>query len=352
KLKNISPNFGAIIGPRNYHELKDVFKDLILGKKHIVKIDGEKISSKIQLQQKRSRKYIAILPIAEGCSGSCSYCCTRFARGRIQSYPATKLSEKLLNFINDGAREILITAEDCSAYRDRTTGYQLPDLLSKFTKKDGGRYFLRVGMMNPKTLRPIIKSLAIVFKHEKIFNFIHIPVQSGSDKILDSMNRGYCRKDFEYIIDYFRKTVKDLMVSTDVICGYPDETDDDFHETTALIEKIRPDILNISMYGHRPNTPASKKKMLPSGVIKARSVKLTKLYNKIKAEQTKAWIGWHGLAIIDEYNAKKKTYVARNSSYRPIILNEGTLGKFVIVKVTGSKSFNLFGEIVEELGEF
>ncbi|MHA1682542.1 MAG: tRNA (N(6)-L-threonylcarbamoyladenosine(37)-C(2))-methylthiotransferase [Promethearchaeota archaeon] len=345
RLSRVIPTFSAIVGPRNYHELERVVSDILKGGKNIISMSGDSLEPKFKLEQLPSHEHVGIVPIAEGCTGACTYCCTRFARGRIRSYPANTLEAKIKKFQAASIKEFWVTAEDCSAYEDGRAGLRLPGLLDSLTGLDGD-FFIRVGMMNPKTLLPIHQDLIKSFSSRKIFKFIHVPIQSGSNRVLREMNRQYTVGEFMKIVDAFKQRFPAITISTDIICGYPGETGDDFDESIDLIKRLNPDIINISMYGHRPGTPASKLRQLPSSVVKSRSRQLTALHDKIKREKGADWIGWEGIAVIDEYNPKKGNYIARNSYYKPIVVENAVLGSIARVKITRSAGHYFFGKIM------
>jgi len=346
-ITRLVPGFGALIGPKNYHELEAIIQELRAGKRNIIKIDGTSLEEKTGLEPKRSHDHQGIIAIAEGCLGACNYCCTRFARGPLMSYPAPVLTSKFNTMIEDGVKEIWITAEDCSAYMDNENDVNLPGLLDAFLQQ-AGTYFVRIGMMNPKTLLPIHEKLIHALEDDRVFKFIHVPVQSGSDRVLEDMNRRYTVADFNRIIDDFKAAFPTITVATDIICGYPGETDDDFESTMDLMRAIKPDVINISMYGHRPGTAASKRKQLPSTIVKERSRMLTALHREITSQNNEQWIGHEEIAIIDEYNEVKNNWVARIPVYKPIILpiEQGSLGEIVRVRILSCTSYYFTGEII------
>lgn len=346
KLAKILPDFGAIVGPRNYHALGAILQRLKSGERNIIKVFEKSLENKFNLESKNSLDHLGILPISEGCLGACTFCCTRFARGPLQSYPSDLLKEKFNKMIRQGMKEVWITAEDCSAYHDKKAGKRLPSLLEELLIGDS-RFLTRIGMMNPRTLLPILENLIEAYGNEHLFKFIHIPVQAGSNEILKAMNRKYTIEDFHGIIDDFKNAFSEITLSTDIICGFPGETQEDFDQTLDLVKDVKPDIINISMYTHRPGTPASRMKPLPSHVIKDRSRKLTRLHEKIAKDTKNRVVGWEGIAVIDEYNAAKGNFMARNENYKPIILEKGPLGQFVRIKVTAAKNHYWFGEVIE-----
>jgi threonylcarbamoyladenosine tRNA methylthiotransferase CDKAL1 len=344
-LKQLSPGFGAIVGPKNYHEIAAVLKALQDGAHNIVKIDGTSLEHKSCIEPRRPHEHVAILAIAEGCVGACTYCCTRIARGTLDSYPSAHLAAKFSKYIDAGTRELFLTAEDCSAYLDTAVNVTLPGLIDRLLEKSGS-YYIRLGMMNPRTLLPVHEHLIRTMRDPHVFKFIHVPVQSGSDRILKSMNRLYTTADFMKMIDDFKTAFPGITIDTDIICGFPGETDEDFRQTIDLVKRLRPDITNISMYGHRPGTVASKLKQIPSSTVKARTRELTTIHKEITNKNHEEWLDWEGEAIIEEFNTDNNNWLARNLFYKPIIVENGKLGEIVQVKISGAVAHYLIGKII------
>jgi len=248
--------------------------DLIKGKRSLYFSDEKEN----RILCKRVRKDVGIVVIAQGCLGNCSYCSVKFARGNLKSYSINKIKKEVENFVKDGCKIIYLSSQDNGCYGlDIKTN--LVNLLKEVVKVKGN-YQIRVGMTNPEYVLKYLKDLVEIYKNEKIMKFLHIPVQSGSGKVLKDMNRKYKVKDFKKIIKEFRKKFPDISIATDIIVGYPTETKEDFKKTVKLLKKIKPEVLNLSKFGPRPRTKASKLKQLPSQVIKERSVKISKLYKK------------------------------------------------------------------------
>jgi threonylcarbamoyladenosine tRNA methylthiotransferase CDKAL1 len=343
KVVKAAPNFSAMIDPFSIDKISEICLRVLNGEKGII-VFSNKSPIKPCLPKKPSSKVIGIIQIAEGCTSACSYCCVRFARGRLQSYPYEKILEDLKNFINNGFKEIWLTSQDLSAYN--YNGYKLPNLLNEINKIPG-EFFIRVGMMNPRTVLPIYKELAISFKNEKIFKFLHLPIQSGSNKVLKDMNRGYTVEDFKKIVNEFKKENNNLTLSTDIIVGFPTEDEDDFEKTIELIKEIKPDIINISKFFPRPKTPLEGKPTLPFEIIKKRVKEIFELSKKISYEKNMKYIGWIGKVLIDEKGCGN-TWIGRNISYKPIVVesNKNLLGKIIEVEIESAKATYLLGKIL------
>ena len=228
----------------------------------------------------RKDKDIGIISIGEGCQSSCSFCSTKLARGNLRSYRIGDIKRAFEKAVQEGCRKIYLTSQDngCYGFDIKTN---LPELLSELTTTEGD-YKIRVGMMNPWHLTKIISGLINSYKSEKIMKFLHIPVQSGSEKILKDMRRIHTVNNYIQAVREFRKTFQGISIATDVIVGYPTETEEDFMLTYSLIKKTKPEVLNISKFSSRPGTKAAQLKQLSSEVIKERSVRLNSLYQEYR----------------------------------------------------------------------
>ena len=284
--------------------------------------------------------------ISDGCVGQCSYCIVKQARGDLDSYPPRAIVNSVKRLVEAGAKEIQITSQDTAAY-GLDMGVRLPDLLNSITEIDGD-FYIRVGMMNPLTTIKILDDLVDSFDDPKVFKFLHLPVQSGSDRILESMNRGYSISDYVQIVDAFRERFPNLTLSTDFIVGYPSENAEDFERTMLLLEKTQPIKVNITRFSPRPNTPAANMPDILERVKKERSRALTKAYHEIASEFHRSLIGLLTKVIVTE-KGKEGSVIARDSSYRNIVIQENLmLGERHPVRIMGARTTYLMGELVRE----
>jgi len=343
KIKKIAPN-AVLVGVHDFKKILLAVSSVIKGKQK--DFLSERNEEKLCLPKIPFNKVISITQISEGCSGNCSFCITRLAKGDLFSYSEQNILKSVKNDINSGAKEIWLTSQDNAAYGLDDGSRMLPELLEKILSLKG-KFYLRLGMMNPNNVLPILHELVKCYKNEKMFKFLHLPLQAGSDSVLKAMNRNYSVKDFLKIIEAFRKEIPDITISTDIICGYPTETNEDFEKTIQIIKKIKPDILNISKFWSMPRTQASKLKQLSSEEIKKRSTKLAPLHQEIAIDNNKKWIGWQGKCLIDDFG-KSNDMLARNESYKQIVLkaDKSLLGKFVNVKITNIAPHYLYGDVV------
>ncbi len=283
----------------------------------------------------------AILPVAQGCLGNCTYCITKFARGKLQSYDERTLVDGFNGFIDSGAKEVLVTAQDTACY-GADTGTDLPRLLRSMLQRKGD-YRIRVGMMNPNHLKRIAEDLVSVMDDERMYKFLHIPVQSGSDTVLRNMRRGYRSSDFLELVDLLRSHIPEISIATDIITGFPGETEEDHEATKDLIRTLRADTLNITRFSPRPGTEAASMEQLHGRILKERSTELTELKNQVENDVNKRLIGRRFTALATEVG--KEGTIVRTDYYRPVVIREDIpLGSFVDVEVTDCRPTYLFGK--------
>jgi MiaB-like tRNA modifying enzyme len=312
----------------------------------------EKLDS---LNQYKNDVSVAV-PIAEGCIGKCAYCITRLARENLHSYAPDQIIDDIKNVLNAGAREIRLTAQDIATYgMDLNDSSKLPELLKdisniKLEAADDINFKVRVGMMNPNTLLPVLDELIEEYKSPRIFKFLHLPVQSGSNKILKAMNRQYEVELFFDIVNRFREEIPNLTLSTDVIVGFPGESEDDHQQTINMLKEIKPNIVNITRFSERQGTPSEKMNgKLHGRMIKGRSRELTELYQMISKKQNNILIDKKYETLATESNIGKysNTTLVRTLEYRPVVVDkELELGKNYIIKIKSSTEAYLRGELL------
>ncbi len=281
--------------------------------------------------------------IAQGCTSGCSYCVSRLARGSLSSVPIPEVVRRVRAAVARGVSEVRLSSLDTAAWGlDRTDGARLPDLLRAVDELPG-EFRVRVGMMSPQTLRPILTDLLERLGSERFYRFLHLPAQSGSDRVLDAMHRGYTADEFVRQVVEARARHPDLMLSTDVIAGFPGETEEDHRLTENLIEAVGPESVNVTRFSPRPGTPAARLPLLPPGVAKRRSRSLTVLRQRVSRARLEQWLGREGTVRVLEHGPGTSS-VARLPNYLPVVLAERLgLGDEVRVRVDGARSTYLLG---------
>jgi len=325
--------FDGVVGPAPGSRIVEAVRRVGRGEKVVMLEKNSKPS--LSLPKIPVNNVTGIIPINYGCLGACSYCCVLLARGRLRSYQTNEIVERVKRDLASGAKEIWLTSQDTACYgKDIATN--LADLLRQICEIEG-KFFIRVGMMTPNQALEILDDLIEAYKNEEVFKFLHLPVQSGDNEVLRLMNRFYTVEDFKRIVFSFRKEIPKITVATDVICGFPGESQAGFERTMELIKEIQPDVVNISKFFSRPHTPAKKMKPLPPQEVKERSKQMAELSRRISLRKNRAWINWEGTILIDE-KGKEKSWIGRNFAYKPVVIKaEGfLLGKFLNIRVIRS----------------
>ncbi len=343
-VKKIIPSFAAIVDLDAIDRFPEILKKIETRKVGLI-FSSESILDKAQfLIDHPEGKITGNVPISEGCLGACAYCCVKHARGNLVCYDPKNIVENARYQLDQGIKQIYLTSQDCSVYKHNQT--ELYDLIKSINSLDYN-FFLRVGMINPNFFYRGLDQLISIYLLEKVYQFLHIPIQSGSDKILKRMNRPYLISELKDKFKALKSTYPDLTISTDVICGFPGETEEDFQQTIDFIEWLKPEILNISKFGARPGTVAKKMEQLPSNLIKERSIRMSKVFRKTTQDINNKWKGWTGKVLLLHPTSNNNQAFGRNFAYKNVIIDDykGEFGVFLTVKIIKIDGFNLNAEI-------
>jgi len=306
----------SFISTHNIKSIVEVVEEVI--NNNLIEATGKDEYKKINLPKIRKNPVIGIIPILNSCANYCSYCSVKYVKGKLFSYPMQDIETEALQCLTQGCKELWITSQDNAAYMlEKEKISKLPELINNITKIEK-KFFLRIGMMNPLHLLGILPQMIEAYKNDKVFKFLHIPIQSGNDEILKLMKRNYAVEDFKKIINEFKKNIPNITISTDIIVGFPTETEEQFNDSLNLIKEIKPDVLNISRFQARHGTEAAKmQNQIDGGTTKNRSRLLT------------------------------DTWVGRNFAYKPIIVRgDIKLGDLINVKINNITPYDLRGEII------
>ena len=221
----------SILGVTQIDRVVEVMEESLKG--HTVRLLAKKELPVLDLPKIRKNKLVEIIPLSTGCLGSCTYCKTRHARGRLGSYDPNAIVERARIAISEGVMEIWLTSEDTGAY-GRDIGTNLPTLLKSIVKIMPDHTMLRLGMTNPPYILEHLQAMADIMKHPRVYEFLHVPVQSGSNSVLDKMNREYTCEEFNEVCDFLKEEMPTMTLATDIICGFPTETAEDHEETCEM----------------------------------------------------------------------------------------------------------------------
>jgi len=331
----------SLLGPNSIGKTLQVIESALDGQKMIALEDTD--ISKVGLPKIRLNSAIGIVEIASGCMSECTFCQTKLAKGDLTSYRIGDIVRQVQTEISDGCNEVWLTSTDNGCY-GLDIGSDLPELIRAVSEIDQ-KFLIRVGMMNPMYMPKIRDGLLKSFESTKVFKFLHVPVQSGSNKVLNDMKRGHTEQTFRDITQQFRKKFDKFTISTDIIVGFPTETEEDFEQTLKLLEETKPDIVNLSRYSQRPGTDAAEMNQIDVIEVKRRSKIAYELINKISEENNRNWIGWEGQVTFDEEHEGQIR--GRNFAYKPIFVKEKPrIGQISNVKIIDTTTHSLIGQIM------
>ena len=336
----------SLINTHNIHRIVEAVEESLHG--NVLEALTQDRPIKVSLPKVRTNKVVGIIPIASGCADFCGYCSVKLIKGNIFSYPEAYIVNEVKKNIDEGCKEIWLTSQDNGAYGLDSGERKLNILLHAILNKVPGDYKIRLGMINPRHVMPMIDDLLQIYQDDRMFKFLHIPVEAGNNEVLGKMGRKYTVHNFKEMVDKFRRYVKDITIATDMIVGFPTETELQFQDSLHLIQDVKPDVVNIARFSPRPNTKAARMDGQVQGNVKnERSGAMAELFKSTALKQNQRWIGWEGKIIIDEVG-KNNTWVGRNFAYKPVILRGNfAIGDEVNVKIKDATSFDLRADAVD-----
>ena len=296
----------------------------------------------------RESPFVGIVNIEEGCLDACAFCSTHLVKGRLHSFAPNAIVDQVQALVDDGCLEIQLTGQDCACY-GFDIGTNLAELTQRILTHVNGNYRIRLGMGNPRHVLGYQEALLDCFTDERIYKFIHIPVQSGSENVLKAMNRRHTAQDYATLANEFNKRFSKFTLSTDLIVGYPGESAADFNDTLNILKDTRPTVCNITRFVARPNTVAARleasEAAIPDSVKHERSAILAEAFQQIALENNRKWIGDECTVVTEKPGYRSGTTIARNTAYRPVAL-QGSFpaGTTLRVRITDAEPFALLAE--------
>uniref|UniRef100_A0A3B0MYK1 Threonylcarbamoyladenosine tRNA methylthiotransferase n=1 Tax=Theileria annulata TaxID=5874 RepID=A0A3B0MYK1_THEAN len=260
----------SLLGIMQIDKIIYVIENVMNGNR-VVLLEKKSLPS-LDLPKIRKNKLIEIIPISTGCLGSCTFCKTKHS-----SYEIEAILDRVESSVSEGVKEIWLTSEDLGAY-GIDLGTNIITLLHSIINILPQNIMLRLGMCNPPYIKKYINEICEILSHENVFEFIHIPVQSCSDAVLEKMNREYQLEDFLYIVSVIKAKLPNCTIATDIICGFPTETEQDHQITVQTLQQLKLSIINISQYYSRKGTISSSMKELDNNVKKNRSREITNVF--------------------------------------------------------------------------
>jgi len=330
----------SLLGPNSLGKTLQVINSTLNGRKQVALEDSD--LSKIGLPKVRLNPAVGIVEIASGCMSECTFCQTKLSKGDLSSYRLGDVVRQVETEIREGCKEVWLTSTDNGCY-GFDIGTDLPSLVNAVVEIPEN-FMVRVGMMNPMYMPRIKDKLIESFDNDKVFKFLHIPVQCGSDKVLQDMKRGHTAGTFREIVKRVKEGFGQFTISTDIIVGFPSETEEDFQKTITLLEETKPDVVNLSKYSARPGTDAAEWKQLDAVEIKRRSKLIFEQISKLSIKSNQKWIGWKGKVLFDEMT--DEGIKGRNFAYKPVsVTDKVNIGESHIVEITDATVKRLIGKI-------
>lgn len=340
------PYVDVIFGTHNLGKLKDYILEKQSGKKTVIEIyDKESETDEWEDKPLRTSYPNAWINIMYGCNNFCSYCIVPYVRGRERSRRAESVIAEARSLIGEGYRELTLLGQNVNSYGNGGE-VTFPELLSQIAAIDG-KFRLRFMTSHPKDFS---ESLAkVIADNPKICNCIHLPVQSGSDRVLKAMNRKYTAADYLRKIDILRKYVPDCAVTTDLIVGFPGETEEDFRDTLSLVKQVKFSSAFTFVYSKRDGTAAANmKNPVSPEVSKARIMELVALVNSQTRELSERYAGRTCEILCEDYDKKRGLYLGRDEYGRMGYFksDRDMTGEFVKIRINKTSGISLMGEMI------
>lgn len=350
KLSATFPFVDVIIGTYNIDEFGKILQKTIDTKKRVVEILDKNGEICEEITPYRSSYPNAWVNIAYGCNNFCSYCIVPYVRGRERSRLPENIVDEVKNLVNEGYKEITLLGQNVNSYgRDLKNGVSFSSLLDEIGKIDG-KFRLRFMSNHPKDLTEDV--IEAIKRNPHACHAIHLPVQSGSNRILSLMNRRYSVEKYLSQIDSIRKIIPDCAITTDIIVGFPTETEEDFIDTVKLVETVKFDGAFTFVYSKREGTKAAiMDGQIDPEIQKDRIMRLIDVQNELNRKESLTYVGKTVEILVEDFDEKKNSYMGRDERGKMAYFscNENVIGKFVNVKITSAGGMSLMGEIIEIL---
>ncbi len=342
KFKNVK----IIFGTNNIDNFRNLLeKHLKTGERIVEVLEKNEYTDKI-FDAIRPFKYKSFVNITYGCNNFCTYCIVPYTRGRETSRTVEDIVDEVKFLVQDGVKEVMLLGQNVNSYgKTLTPRRSFTELLIELNKI---RDLKRIRFMTPHPRDITDDFLELYGKLDKLMPQLHLPIQSGSDKVLKDMNRHYDTEKYMYIVDKVKKIRPDISLSTDIIVGYPTETEEDFEKTLDIVKKVRYDSAFTFIFSPRPNTPAAKLKEIDENIVKDRFNRLTDLMNSIQLENHEGTIGNRYEILVESYNEREHTLEGRNPYGRLVVFDgeREDIGKIVEVEIEKINTFTSFGRMV------
>ena len=350
-----APYVDFVLGTHKIYSLPDIIQKVNKGEKvcectetHQTEADREK-----DYEIKRVKSTNAWIPITEGCNNFCTYCIVPYTRGRERSRLPETIIKEAKDALDNGFKEITLLGQNVDSYgKDfKDKNYRLADLLKDLNAIEG-KFRIRFVTSYPTDITDEL--IETVVKLDKVCEYFHIPMQSGSSEVLKKMNRRYDRETYAKIVEKVRKMVPDVTITSDFIAGFPGETEEQFEETLTAIDEFELDYSNVAAYSPREKTVAAKwvDKYIPEDVKDERFQRLNKKIQENCLKSNLKFVGREMEILVESFYERKGMFIntgkTRNNKTVHIPYDKDLTGQFVNAKITGAKTWYLKGELAEK----
>jgi len=344
-LRRIAPN-ASLVSPQNIVKIKEVVE----ASNNLYLILGERDTNYLETY---IEGVTAAIPIAEGCLGDCSFCIVKIARRRLRSYKPELILKVVREAVSKGVVEVDLTAQDTASYGIDLGGPRLHELINMIVESIPEKFYIRIGMANPDTLIDILDGVIEVLKHPKVYKYMHIPLQSGDDKVLKLMNRRYTYDEYKSIIKELRRKIPEITIATDIIVGHPGEDEEAFQNSIKAVKELMFDKVHLAQYTLRPRTEAAAMPQIPDPIKKERSKILTKVIEEVGFRINKDYIGSHALTVVTQ-RSFRGGITGRTINYKPVVIYGNGfrgvhLGSEIYVRIVQATFYDLRGHPLEWL---
>ena len=345
KIKKSYNYTDIVFGTHTLHKFEeDLKKTLESGKRvrDVIDIDGEVIEG---LPIKRNDSSKASVTIMYGCNNFCTYCIVPYVRGRERSRKPEDILNEVKELAEEGYKEITLLGQNVNSYNGGE-GYKFANLLNDVCKIDG---IERIRFISPHPKDFTDDVIEAIANNSKIARVIHLPLQSGSSEVLRKMNRKYTKEQYLALVDKMKTRIPDIVLSTDIIVGFPDETEEDFEDTLDVVRKVNYEQVYMFIYSRREGTVADKmENQIPEEIKHQRFDRLKELFDSRVSENNQKYIGTTQRILVDGYSKNdKKTLTGRTDTNKVVNFkgNEELIGKMIDIKITEEHKWYLAGEI-------
>ena len=344
-LRQSYPYVDIVFGTTALDRLPEYILNRMKGSKRIFTAN-EDFSVVEGLPIKRESSFKAWVSVMYGCNNFCSYCIVPYVRGRERSRTPKDIAEEVKNAVMNGYKEITLLGQNVNSYGSDTGGEcDFPSLLESLAKIEGD-FTLRFMTSHPKDVSD--RLIAVMSENEKVAKHFHLPLQSGSDKVLKEMNRKYDSKKYLSTVEKLRAAMPDIAITSDIIVGFPGESEDDFEKTLDVVAKAEFDMIYPFIYSPREGTPAAKREdMIPDNIKSERFDRLIDLQNELSRKKNEAWVGRTLRVLVDGMSKKGNgLYTGRTDGGKLVHINSEKIkiGEFAEIKITGADTYALYSD--------